>query len=188
MRELTELAEGITVMADYEYGGRNTKIFQKLYGFKNIGAWQTASDLSFAISRLVNRFEPAHFRLANQMRGAAIGVHGNIAEGYCSGSLGNYIRYCNIARGSLGEWGSYLQDCEREGLTQGDAAAKLTKAHGDVSFLLDRLIQALIKKEKEGTWDKNYWVKDEQAAYLTAAGFGDDLNPNIIFPEFLHVP
>jgi four helix bundle protein len=169
-------------MTEYQYGGKNTQTFQKLHGFKKIVAWQAASDLGTLVNRLVGRFGPGYYRLANQMRGAAISVSANLAEGYCSGTLPNYIRYCNAARGSLGELGSYIQDCERWELVSGDELTQLIKQYGDSSFFLDRLIQSLIRKEQDGTWDKNYWVKEDQADYLT------DTNANTEFPQFPPVP
>jgi len=169
-------------MTSYEYGGKNTRMFQKLHGFKKIVAWQAASDLSFRVNQSVGKFGPGQYKLADQMRSAAISVSGNLAEGYCSGSLPNYIRYCNTARGSLGELGSYLQDCERWQLVSGDELTGLVKQFGDTSFFLDRLIQALVKKEQEGTWDKSYWVKEEHADYLTEIGVETE------FPEFPQVP
>ena len=107
-----------------------------------------ASDLSFLVNQLVRHFGPGYYKLADQMRSAAIAVSGNIAEGYCSGSLPNYIRYCNIARGSLGELGSYTQDCERAELITGNELTTLIKQYGDTSFFLDRLIQLSSKKNK----------------------------------------
>lgn len=169
-------------MTEYQYGGKNTQTFQKLHGFKKIVAWQAASDLNFQISRLAKRFGPGYYKLADQMRAAAISVSANIAEGYCSGSLPNYIRYCNTARGSLGELGSYIQDCERWELISGDELTALIKQYSDTSLFLDRLIQALIKKEQDGTWDRNYWVKEEQADYLV------DSESDSEFPQFPQVP
>jgi four helix bundle protein len=171
-------------MAEYHYKGKDTQTFQKLPGFKKIVAWQAASDLGHLVNQLVGRFGPGHYRLVNQMRGATISVSGNIAEGYCSGSLPNYIRYCNTARGSLAELGSYIQDCERWGLITGDDLTKLLKQYGDASFFLDRLIPALIKKEQEGTWDKSFGVKESQTDYPTDS----DLDPTIIFPLFPEFP
>ncbi|MFQ5854807.1 MAG: four helix bundle protein [Anaerolineae bacterium] len=107
-------------MAKYEYGGRNTRTYQKLHGFKKIVAWQKASDLGYLINRAAGKFGPGYYRLVDQMHGAAISVSGNIAEGYCQSSLGSYIRHCQIARGSLGELGSYIQDCERWSLLAGE--------------------------------------------------------------------
>lgn len=154
-------------MANYEYKGRATHTFQKLPGFKNIVAWQAASDLTTLVSQLVSTFGPGHYRLANQMRGAAISVSGNVAEGYASGSLPNYLRYCNHARGSLAELGSYVQDCEREGLVKSDALDRLLRQYSVSTYLLDRLIQALIKKELTATWDNKHQIKETAASYGT---------------------
>lgn len=149
----------------YEYGGRNTKTFQKLQGFKNLIAWQKASDLAHAVSSALAKFDFEHRRLHDQMRGASISVHANIAEGYCSTSLGNYIRYCLTARGSLGELGSYLQDCERDNLIGGQTLKNILQLYSDTTFLLDKLISSLRQKEREGTWDKQFWVKEQGAEY-----------------------
>jgi four helix bundle protein len=154
-------------MANYQYQGRGTQTFQKLPGYRNLAAWQAASDLSHMISQMTARLGPAYWRLANQMRGAAISAAGNIAEGYCSGTLPNYIRYCNHARGSLGELGSYLQDCERDSLLTGDELTRHVKQYGDTSFFLDRLVQALVQKEKnEPPSPQPYSVREAAATYV----------------------
>jgi len=69
-----------------EYGGQGTLTFRKLHGFKNIIAWQKASDLSHLINKVVSKFGPGYYKLADQMRSAAVSVTGNIAEGYCRSS------------------------------------------------------------------------------------------------------
>ncbi len=175
-------------MAEYQYGGRNTRTFQRLHGFKKIVAWQAASDLNFQVNQLVKHCGPGYFKLADQMRSAATAVSANIAEGYCSGSLPNYIRYCNVARDSLGELGSYIQDCERAELIAGDDLTALIKQYGDTSFFLDRLLQALVKKEQDGTWDKSYWVKEEQTDYLVDMEYDADFPQFPEFPESSQVP
>ncbi len=157
----------------YEYGGRNTVTFAKLPGYKNLIAWQKGSDLSALINEAVKHFGPGYFRLIDQMRGASISVTANIAEGYCSASIGNYIRYCLTARGSLGELGSYIQDCERFGLIKGEELAKTVAMYSDTTFLLDRLIHSLRQKEQDGTWDKQFWVKEEQETYIVDAPLDD---------------
>ena len=98
------------------YKGAGTKTFAKLGGFRNLLAWQRADDLADIVHRVTACFGPGYYRLSDQMRGAAISVTGNIAEGYARGALGDYIRFCEIARGSLAELGTYIQDCERWGL------------------------------------------------------------------------
>jgi four helix bundle protein len=78
-----------------------------LGGFRNLLAWQRADDLADIVHRVTARFGPGYYRLSNQMRGSAISVTGNIAEGYARGALGDYIRFCEIARASLAEQGTW---------------------------------------------------------------------------------
>lgn len=163
-------------MGNYAYGGANTQTFQHLPGFKNIVAWQAASDLTALVGQIAAQFGPGHDRLANQMRGAAISVAGNIAEGYASGSLPNYMRHCHHARGSLAELGSYLQDCERESLATGDPLARLLRQYSVTTYLLDRLIRALIKKEIDGTWDNKHQIKEASTDYQAAPSAAPDLD------------
>ncbi|MBI5030616.1 MAG: four helix bundle protein [Chloroflexi bacterium] len=111
-------------------------MFARLPGYKNLLAWQEGSDLSFLISEAVKHFGSGYYRLIDQLRGASISATANIGEGYCSASVGNYIRYCLTARGSLGELGSYIQDCERIGLIKGEELAKTVELYADDTFLI----------------------------------------------------
>jgi four helix bundle protein len=88
------------------------------------------------------------------MRGAAISVTGNIAEGHARGALGDYIRFCEIARASLAELGTYIQDCERWRLTSGEELDELISLYGETSYLLNQLLRSLYKKHREGTWER----------------------------------
>lgn len=167
-------------MAKYEYKGKSTLTFQGLPGYKNIVAWQAASDLSWLTSTLVRRFGPGYFKFADQMRGAASSVHANIAEGYCSGTLPNYIRHAHIAHGSLGELGSFFQDCERDDLINGAELVALLKNYKDAVFLLERLLQALIQKNEQGSWDKSYAIREPTTVYHVNSEpeFLSEINPN----------
>jgi len=88
------------------YQGASTRTYRKLYGYKNLIAWQKADDLAAQVHEVTVHWEPGYYRLSDQMRSAAVSATSNIAEGYCRVSLGDYIRFCEIARGSLGELGS----------------------------------------------------------------------------------
>lgn len=101
------------------------------------------------------------------MRSAAVSVKSNIAEDYCRAAIGDYIRFCEIARGSLGELGSQLQDCERWGLIQDEELKELLELFGETTLLLERLIASLIKKQKAGEWDRNFGVKEATEPYIT---------------------
>ncbi|MFN8454352.1 MAG: four helix bundle protein [Anaerolineae bacterium] len=105
--------------------------------------------------------------MSDQMRSAAVSVKSNIAEDYCRAAIGDYIRFCEIARGSLGELGSQLQDCERWGLIQDEELKELLELFGETTLLLERLIASLIKKQKAGEWDRNFGVKEATEPYIT---------------------
>lgn len=159
------------------YSGGNTQTFQKLYGYKKIIAWQKADDLSAMIHTYSRNWGAGYYRLADQKRSAAVSVKSNIAEGYCRVALGDYIRFCEIARGSLGELGSQIQDCERWELVSGSQLAALLEQYGDATFFLEKLIQGLKKKQQAEDWDKSLGTRDTSADYIA-----DDADYPFILP------
>jgi four helix bundle protein len=130
---------------------KETLTWRKLHGFKNLLAWQRGDDLAALVHGTTAKFGAGNYRLVDQMRGAATSVTRNIAEGYCRASLNEYIRFCEIARGSLGELGSDIHHCERVGLLKGEELEKIVALYSETSYLLDRLINSLReKRRKEG--------------------------------------
>jgi four helix bundle protein len=148
------------------YQGNTTKTYRKLYGYKNLLAWQAADELATRVHHIVTRFEPRYYKLTNQMLGSASSVKANIAEGYCRNALGDYIRFCEIARGSLGELGSQLQDSERWGLVRGDELERIIRLFGDATYFLEQMIKGLRAKRKDGTWDRSMGVKEQTVDYV----------------------
>ena len=156
-------------MARYRgYKGATTKVYRKLYGYKNLLAWQAADDLAAFVHSLVSRFGPRYFRLADQVLSAASSVKANIAEGYCRNALGDYIRFCEFARGSLGELGSQMQDCERWGLVKGQELEEFLRLYGDATYFLETLLKGLWAKRKEGTWNRSMGVKEQAVDYVAS--------------------
>ena len=147
------------------YQGAKTRTYQKLYGYRNLIACQKADDLAGMVHELTLHWGPGYYRLSDQMRSATVSVKSNIAEGYCRVSLGDYIRFCAIARGSLGELGSQIQDGEWWGLVTGDSLTDLLEQYGDTTFFLERLMAGLKKKQQAGDWDKSLGVKEAGANY-----------------------
>jgi four helix bundle protein len=152
-------------MAYRDYQGAGTQAFRKLYGFKNLIAWQAADDLAAFVHELVGHFARRYWKLADQMLGSASSVKANVAEGYCRNTVGDYIRFCEVARGSLGELGSQIQDCERWGLVKDSDLERLVRLYGDATFFLERLIKGLRAKRQEGTWDRGMGVKETSPEY-----------------------
>lgn len=155
------------------YRGAQTETYEKLYGYKNIIAWQVADDLAACVHDIVAGFGPRYFRLADQMLGAAVSVKSNIAEGYCRSALGDYIRFCEIARGSLGELGSQIQDCERWKLLSDERLTEVLRLYGDATFFLEQLLKGLKTKQKQGGWDRTMGVKEDIAGYIVEPEYTD---------------
>lgn len=171
-------------MAYKGYQGDGTRAFRKLYGYRNLIAWQAADDLAAFVHELVGHFTRRYWRLADQMLGSASSVKANVAEGYCRNAVGDYIRFCEIARGSLGELGSQIQDCERWELVKGSDLGRLVRLYGDTTYFPEQLIRGLRAKRQEGTWDRGMGVKEASPEYGP-----DDAGTAFALPdEFPRVP
>jgi four helix bundle protein len=70
------------------------------HGLRDLRAYQLAKQLAHMVYGATSDFSRGEYRLVGQVRGAAVSVYGNIAEGYGRNALGDYIRFCEIARGS----------------------------------------------------------------------------------------
>ncbi len=121
----------------------------EIKSFRDLIAWQKAMDLCKAIYEFSSRFpDSERFGLTAQIRRASVSIPSNIAEGYGRNRTQDYLRFLDIARGSL---------CEVE--TQVLLAQKLewfsnaTALHGDSELAaclaaireLDRVLYGLVK-------------------------------------------
>jgi four helix bundle protein len=72
--------------------------------FRELTVWQKAMKHVKTIYLISNNFPSSErYGLTDQIRRSSVSVPSNIAEGYGRGSTNDYIRFLNIARGSLYE-------------------------------------------------------------------------------------
>ncbi|MBI2886371.1 MAG: four helix bundle protein [Chloroflexi bacterium] len=135
-------------------------------GYKKLRAWQKADELASTVFRAVWRTQTIPPWLREQVCKSALSVPANIAEGYSRGSLADYLRFLDIARGSLGETEYYVGFMAENGLINASIAEKLLSLLSDTGGLLFGLIRSLAQKQKAGTWKHRASVNDEQASYL----------------------
>lgn len=83
--------------------------------YEQLQVWYRAMDLVDLIYRLVRRF-PAEERyaLSDQLRRAAVSVPANIAEGRGRGTTREFLRFTNIASGSLSERRTLILIADRQ--------------------------------------------------------------------------
>ena len=95
--------------------------------YQDLTVWQKAMDLA-ALCYQITKGMPQEERygMVSQIRRAAASVPANIAEGWGRQQTGEYIRFLQIAQGSLREVETHLLLCIRVGLlTEAQARAAL---------------------------------------------------------------
>jgi four helix bundle protein len=104
--------------------------------------WRKAVTLASRTYQLTTHF-PGYDRqtLSTQMQRCAVSVASNIAEGAARGSTAEYIRYLDIARGSLSELET--QVCICMDLQILDSGAQIEELVAEVGRLLTALIRRL---------------------------------------------
>jgi four helix bundle protein len=133
-------------------------------GFRELVAWQKAHQLALAVFRTTQPLSRDQGWLVRQLTRAAVSVPANIAEGYSRESLLDYLRYLQIARGSLAETEYYLLFLRDSKLLDDDAVSRLESARLEVGNVLIGLIRALRAKAAAAK-GSSARTSDRHAAY-----------------------
>lgn len=88
------------------------------------------------------------FGLTSQLRRAAVSVPSNIAEGCARRATGDFIRFLNVARGSLAEAETQLILAERLSYLPASDAQSLLNSADEISRMLSSLIGKLEDRRK----------------------------------------
>ena len=111
--------------------------------FRDLIVWRKAMKLVRCVYHETKGFPKEEmFGLTAQMRRSAVSIPSNIAEGYGRGSTQDYIRFLNVARGSLYELQTQIE-ISRD-LTYLDT--EIFNELNDRSREIERMLSSLIKK------------------------------------------
>lgn len=116
-------------------------------GYRRLIVWKNACELRKFIYELTKKFPRQEGRRASHMRDSARSIKQNIQEGYARQSLGEYIRFLLISKGSLSELYGDLEDCLEDGLINEGEFAHGDQLIGKTDYLFMRLISSLEKKK-----------------------------------------
>ena len=96
------------------------------FRFQDLRIWQEAIQIAGELFNIADELEQKHlFCFAEQLRGAAMLISNNIAEGSGSSSKKEFIQFLNIARRSAFENANILILLTKRGLIAEDTLDKL---------------------------------------------------------------
>ncbi len=80
----------------------------QIRNFQDLAIWQRSHQLTLKVYKLTKHLpEDERYGITNQVRRSSVSICANISEG-CSKGTKEFIRYLNIARGSLEETKHYF--------------------------------------------------------------------------------
>jgi four helix bundle protein len=113
--------------------------------FRDLLVWQKAHDFVLCIYKFTNIFPKEEmYSLTSQLRGAAISIPANIAEGFKKRGRADKGRFLNIAQGSLEECRYYLILADDLGY---GGTAELNRQLEEVSKLLEAYCSSILNSE-----------------------------------------
>ena len=119
--------------------------FINMNSYRDLIVWQKSMNLVTLLYQLTKQFpDDEKFGLTSQIKRSSVSIPSNIAEGYGRSSRKEYVRFLEIARGSLYEF-----------QTQLEIAANLkfidifvTKEIFELGIEVEKMLNSLIKKLK----------------------------------------
>jgi four helix bundle protein len=112
--------------------------------YRDLVAWQKGIELCKQVYGVSATFPDAErFGLVSQIRRAAVSVPSNIAEGYGRRRTGDYVRFLDIARGSLAEVVTQLVIAEELGFVPSEQLQAPMLAAEEVDRVMFGLIRAV---------------------------------------------
>jgi four helix bundle protein len=109
--------------------------------------------------KMFSRFPFELKKVASNAIDAAHSISRNIAEGYCRRSVKEYLNHLHIALGSCGEFHScYESFIETQQISKEDYD-KIDQLHYKLENCLLKLIKSIQKKQINGDWEENLYVK-----------------------------
>jgi four helix bundle protein len=118
----------------------------EINSYRDLNVWKKSMGLTLIIYKLTKLFpETERYGMISQLRRASVSIPANIAEGYGRQSTKDYIRFLQIARGSLYEVQTLLQLSSGLDYIIKDAYIDIFRRSREVEAMLQSLINKLRK-------------------------------------------
>ncbi len=124
-------------------------------GYKDLQVWQRAMDLADAVYACTRNFPKEEmYGLTSQLRRSAVSIPSNLAEGCSRTSTREFIRFVEIAYGSLAETETQLLIANRQKFLSQDALDELLKQTSEIGRMMNGLIQSLEQRLNDAATDR----------------------------------
>lgn len=132
-------------------------VMEKVRSYQDLEVWQRAMDLAETIHTLTQHFPKAElYGLTSQLRRAATSVPSNIAEGSCKRSTKEFMRFVNIASGSIAEIETQLMLAARYGYVSSTDLHSILQDAEIIGRMLTKLHQSLSTRLQTQTTSHAY--------------------------------
>ena len=133
-----------------EAGRQGTAMRDKAGTYKRLSVWQKACDLVVDVYQATRSFpDDERFGLVSQMRRTAVSVPANLAEGSSRSSIKDYLRFVEIATGSLYELRTYIELAARLQYLTREQADAVDAAADEIAAMLYSLVGSLKRKAQQ---------------------------------------
>jgi len=118
--------------------------------YRDLIVWQKAMVLVTEVYRISKNIPASEiYGLTSQMRRCAVSIPSNIAEGYGRHSTNDYVRFLQIASGSLYELQTQLEISVNLGYLNKGESERLIELSGEIERMLSSLIRKLVCRKAE---------------------------------------
>lgn len=115
----------------------------EIKSYRDLIVWQKAMQAATSIYEASRSFpREEQFALTSQLRRSAVSIPSNIAEGYGRGSKPDYVRFLQIARGSLFEAQTQLELATQLRFLPSSASPEIQ----DLLHEIERMLNSMISK------------------------------------------
>ena len=125
-------------------------------GYMKLEVWLNAQELVTLVTEIINGLDLRSFRLRDQILDATHSAPSNISEGYCRKSINEYIQFCYVALGSLGELMSRMTSLVGSRILTEELFESFDVKHFQVENKLIALVKSLEAKRDSGTWEQAF--------------------------------
>lgn len=117
--------------------------------YRDLLVWQKAIDLVSKIYTITEKFPPKeNFSLTSQIRRSAVSIPSNIAEGQGRNAPKDFLRFLNIAVGSLAELDTQIEIALRQNMLTKPEAKSIFDQMLEIRKMLYGLISSIKKNLK----------------------------------------